>query len=91
VSEERKRQQRHVPPDRTNYRSKRTGWWLPAGAQTSHSVSPSSIKAVRRWPWPPWSVTGCLQTEQRRGFASMRSPLIDILSPVHAAEQLSVA
>jgi hypothetical protein len=40
------------------------------------------MRAARRRPWPPRSTTGCLQTEQWRAFASMRSPLIDIcLSP----------
>ena len=71
------------PTERT-YRSKRIGWWLPAGAQTSQSVSPSSISAACRRPWPPRSATTCLQTEQRSGFASMRSPLMDILSPIDA-------
>ena len=71
------------PTERT-YRSKRIGWWLPAGAQTSQSVSPSSMSAACRRPWPPCSATTCLQTEQRSGFASMRSPLMDILSPIDA-------
>ena len=71
------------PTERT-YRSKRIGWWLPAGAQTSQSVSPSSMSAACRRPWPPCSATSCLQTEQRSCFASMRSPLMDILSPIGA-------